>query len=135
MLGGDGWTYRCEYVCCGRCCTRCAHGPYWYRYRRHRSKLKKEYCGKTDPRSQRNGTGGAQVDPRLHLWDLMLRKESACESVALKCLGIEVAVSRGQVCKAYRAQMLLHHPDRGGSVVASEAINAAWSYLKAWYRW
>lgn len=129
------WTYRCEYVCCGRCKTRCAHGPYWYGYRREGEKVKKKYFGKQDPRPAGRPSGQAQLDPDLHLWDKMLRKETATEKVALQVLGLDEAYSRDQVFKAYRQQQLRHHPDRGGSVVASQAVNAAWSYLKAWHRW
>lgn len=129
------WTYRCEYVCCGRCKSRCAHGPYWYGYRREDGRLKKKYFGKTDPRPAPAPARAAEVDPKLWLWDLMLRKETASAKVACQVLGTDLASCRDVAFKAYKRAQLQHHPDRGGSVVASQAVNAAWSYLKAWNQW
>ncbi|MEM1944107.1 MAG: DUF6788 family protein [Candidatus Caldarchaeum sp.] len=45
------YTYRQEYVKCGKVGCSCAkgkgHGPYWYAYWKEGSKLKKKYLGKT----------------------------------------------------------------------------------------
>lgn len=45
------YTYRREYVKCGKRGCSCAkgtgHGPYWYAYWKERGKLKKRYLGKT----------------------------------------------------------------------------------------
>lgn len=45
------YTYRREYVKCGKRGCSCAkgkgHGPYWYAYWKEGGKLKKQYLGKT----------------------------------------------------------------------------------------
>lgn len=45
------YTYRQEYVKCGKQGCSCAqgkgHGPYWYAYWKEHGKLKKRYLGKT----------------------------------------------------------------------------------------
>lgn len=46
----DGWTYRLEYVRCGKPgCKMDRHGPYWYRYRQLARRMQKEYVGKRLP--------------------------------------------------------------------------------------
>jgi DnaJ-like protein len=129
------WTYRCEYVCCGRCNTRCAHGPYWYRYRREKGGVKKEYCGKTDPRPGQTNRPGEKPGLVSGWWEKMLDRRTATEKIALQVLGLTEAFSRDQVYQAYRQMCMEHHPDRGGSVSRMQAINAAWSWLKAWWGW
>ncbi len=43
------WTYRREYVLCGKKGCSKLHGPYWYRYQHSLGKMKKEYVGKIAP--------------------------------------------------------------------------------------
>ncbi len=45
----DLWTYRLELIQCGKSCAKCPHGPYWYRYWRTRTGVRKEYVGKIPP--------------------------------------------------------------------------------------
>ncbi len=49
--GTRHYTYRQEYVKCGKEGCKCArgkgHGPYWYAYWKEQGKLKKRYLGKT----------------------------------------------------------------------------------------
>ncbi len=44
------YTYRLEYVTCGKPSCKCAtgkgHGPYWYAYWKENGQLKKAYIGK-----------------------------------------------------------------------------------------
>lgn len=129
------WTYRCEYVCCGRCSTRCAHGPYWYRYRRENGRLKKEYCGKTDPRPEAERKRAAARPAGPPWWEGMCDKKTANERLALRVLGLEEACSRDQVYQAFRRMSLELHPDRGGTTSRMQAVNAAWSFLRAWWGW
>jgi len=98
--------------------------------------MKKRYFGKTDPRpSNQRKAHPAEPAAEPSWYHQMLRRSTASAAVACKVLGIEAAYSREQVFASYRAEQLKHHPDRGGTVLASQAINAAWSYLKAWYNW
>lgn len=130
------WTYRCEFVCCGRCKTRCAHGPYWYGYRHEGGKMKKRYFGRTDPREPLPATPGpSPATAERDWWTPMTHKKSASIGLAMRILGVSEVISREQVYRAYRVQQLEHHPDRGGLQSRAQAINAAWSYAKAWFRW
>lgn len=47
------YTYRREYVKCGKpgcqCATGRGHGPYWYAYWKENGRLKKRYIGKKRP--------------------------------------------------------------------------------------
>ena len=43
-------SYRQQLVRCGKkACTRCPHGPYWYRYWREDGRLRSRYIGKDLP--------------------------------------------------------------------------------------
>jgi len=39
-------TYRQEWVRCGKACTACPHGPYWYAYWREDGKARSQYIGR-----------------------------------------------------------------------------------------
>ena len=39
-------TYRQEWVYCGKDCSRCPHGPYWYAYWKENGKTHSKYIGK-----------------------------------------------------------------------------------------
>jgi hypothetical protein len=43
----DGITYRLERVYCGKKCSKCPHGPYWYVYWKDVGRTRSRYVGKT----------------------------------------------------------------------------------------
>lgn len=130
------WTYRSEYVRCGRRCGGCPHGPYWYRYRRQDGRVKKEYCGRVDPREDGTPAGEGAAGPRgRDWWEEMTVKATASIWLAHRVLGIALVASREEINAAYRRECMTHHPDRGGDPRRMTAINAAWSFCQAHYRW
>lgn len=64
-----GWSLVQELVKCGKkTCKTCPHGPYWYRYREERGRVRKVYIGKLlgswDPNSRENGGHGTPEQNR-----------------------------------------------------------------------
>jgi hypothetical protein len=125
------YTYRAEYVRCGRSCGGCPHGPYWYGYWREGGRLKKRYFGRQDPRVP--PAEGPALEPRS--WDRIFRRDTASVPLALEILGIDPETSRDVARTVYRQLSLRHHPDRGGDARQFQYLEAAWSYLRAARNW
>ncbi|MDP8970918.1 MAG: hypothetical protein M3N52_10585 [Actinomycetota bacterium] len=49
LPGFPGVRYRQERVRCGRGCTACPHGPYWYAYWREAGRTRSQYIGRELP--------------------------------------------------------------------------------------
>lgn len=49
---------------------------------------------------------------------------------ALKVLGLPATASLDEAKRAYRALMMIHHPDRGGSHEKALQLNEAWAQLR-----
>lgn len=129
------WTYRNEYVRCGKpACRSCPHGPYWYRYQRRGEKVKKEYVGKIKPED----LGGELHREDGRVWDVyddMLAAGGRNRTNAEAVLGLPERYRHGDLLAAYRRGCMIHHPDRGGDTRKMQAINAAWDYLRTYHRW
>lgn len=127
------WTYRSEYVRCGNeRCGSCPHGPYWYRYRKEKGKLKKEYCGKDDPFV---GARQPKQDEQRHPHDIIHNLREASSSLACEILGLPTNVSF-EVAKATARRLLMeNHPDRGGDNALFCRLNSAWTFLKVAKGW
>ncbi|MGH3665166.1 MAG: hypothetical protein ACRDU8_03565 [Egibacteraceae bacterium] len=57
-------TYRQERVRCGRNCTQCPHGPYWYAYWKERGRSRSQYVGRELPADVRRLVEAADVERR-----------------------------------------------------------------------
>jgi len=132
---GSSWTYEQEYVKCGKkTCGRCPHGPYWYRYQRRGKRTHKEYVGKVLMDAWPEGEPKPAEPPR-DPWEEMLTPGGPKLAQALADLGVKETDSLAHCKSAYRALLLLHHPDRGGSELKAKATIAAWSYLRRYKGW
>jgi hypothetical protein len=121
------WTYRCEYVRCGNArCKSCPHGPYWYRYNHASGTMRKEYCGKADPRPR-----AQQTDPQAAIFN----RQTATLALALSILGWPRIPSEEEAKRLFRRMTMDCHPDRGGSHEKFTKITAAWSYIKTSKGW
>lgn len=131
----DSWTYRFEYVRCGKAgCRGCPHGPYWYRYQHRGGKMRKEYVGKVRP----DQAGPEPTDRRGRPWDWfdeILSPGGRTLDSAFHCLGLPVGAPEKDCRSAFRRLSLEHHPDRGGDERAMKGLNAAWAYIRSYYRW
>lgn len=127
------WTYRCEYVKCGKpTCKSCPHGPYWYRYIHEKGSMRKKYFGKSDPRKKSESKANSLV----HKFDSIFNRQTASSKLAWEILGCLTPLpSKEEGLKQYRKLCLNAHPDRGGSEQEMRWINSAWSYLRAANRW
>lgn len=124
------WSYRCEYVKCGKSgCRSCPHGPYWYGYRTEEGRTKKKYFGKADPRVERTAEQSFE-DPRCAIFN----RATATLTLARDILGVRPAAKLDAYRSRFRECTKKHHPDRGGSDYEMSLINAAWSYVKACYQ-
>jgi hypothetical protein len=121
------WTYRCEYVRCGKShCSGCPHGPYWYGYERRDGKLHKKYFGKPDPRPCAQAEEVGYDIPVFYRttreWCLGVLEVQSCDDFA--------------ACKrAYNRLCLKHHPDRGGVTRLMARVNHAWERLNDLNGW
>lgn len=124
------YTYRSEYVRCGRGCRGCPHGPYWYAYWREGRRLRKRYIGKVDPREGSAGDGQA-VDVR----DRIFARATASEQLACQILEVPYPPMYDECRSAYFRAVKTHHPDRGGDTREFQLREAAWSFLKGTHGW
>lgn len=131
----DHWTYRFEYVRCGKkSCKSCPHGPYWYRYRREGPKVRKEYVGKRRPAD----AGQAAADPAGRHWDAydeVLAAGGLTLLNAFAVLGLPNGADGPTARLHYRRLCLEFHPDRGGDARKMKALNVSWEYLCNYYGW
>lgn len=131
------WTYRSEYVRCGKKGCHCAsgtpHGPYWYRYQKQSGKLRKEYVGKGDPRD--SGSKESDTHKTPHPWDAIFNSGSASSKLAFEILRVPEYSTREETAKAFRLRSMEAHPDRGGSELEQKHVNAAWGFLRWLKRW
>lgn len=128
----EHWTYRSEYIKCGKAsCSSCPHGPYWYGYRHELGKLHKKYFGKLDPRPRTQTYKEEAVDGREDI----LSRETASVKLAAYILGIDENCDMKTARSAFRKLTLENHPDRGGDHKTYTYISAAWSWLRAFRSW
>lgn len=134
-----GWTYRQEYVKCGkRSCKKCPHGPYWYAYRQVKGKLQKRYVGKWLPGESAEKPVEKPAPPnRL---DAIFSKQGCCLNLAFEILGIRpmdvgklTSDEKVRFKKQFRALTMKFHPDRGGDDLTYRRITAAWTYICGMY--
>eukprot|EP00439_Symbiodinium_sp_Y106_P066951 s51_g11.t1 len=70
-------------------------------------------------------TQGPKLRPSYDPLEAARRK-----TVAAEALGVRKTAGRKTVTQAFRKQVLAHHPDKGGSTVDFQAINAAYGRMK-----
>ena|ERR1700680_4171415 len=129
MSSETHWTYRCEYVRCGKkTCKSCPHGPYWYGYSHVGKKVKKKYFGKVDPRI---ADRPKQIDPR----EAIFTRSSASAELAREILGVSREDSKDFIRRRARELMFRSHPDICGDDNEFRYFAAAWSYLQKTYGW
>ena len=119
-----GWTFRAEYVRCGKpSCRACPHGPYWYAYRHRGARMEKRYHGKLDPRP-------ATTESYDQL-DRIFSRTTATEELAWQILGIPKTDDFERVRTYFDVVVRERYPDRGGDFKDCQRLIAAFSYLKA----
>ena len=124
------WTYRCEYVRCGKpACKSCPHGPYWYGYMHVGGKMEKEYIGKDKPAALRVK---APAEDRL---DAIFNRKGATAELACEILCITGDVKEHQARHAFNVLIMTNHPDRGGDAKVAARITAAFSFLRSAMGW
>jgi hypothetical protein len=129
----DKWTYRCEYVKCGKpTCKRCPHGPYWYGYQHTKGGMKKTYFGKRDPRKADKPKAGSIA----HKYDAIFNRQTASLKLAWEIMGCLLELpGKDEALRQFRKLVMEAHPDRGGSEQEMRWLNSAWSYIRAAKRW
>lgn len=138
------WTYRLEFVTCGKRTCAKLHGPYWYAYAKRGGVLEKRYVGKA-PRvvgpNRWTDVGGWRRAKRAY----RAAEERAREEHARKARGRahaptprdyelvggapsdELATLR----KGYRRAITAAHPDKpGGSTARAVRVNLAWERIQ-----
>lgn len=121
-------TLRSEWVRCGKNCSRCPHGPYWYAYWRVNGKLHKRYLGKGRPE---DGWNPELATPSP--FDAIFSSREATPELAFRILGMQPTTCFSDVRHQYRSMMPHHHPDMGGDERVAKWINCAFSYLKTYF--
>lgn len=148
-------TFRAEFVRCGKRCGGCPHGPYWYSYWREGGKLHKKYEGVGDPRVKEElhkteaekpgmSRGPASSGPAPHVpppppprwarWDAIFNSRTASPGLAREILGLTGREDWKQVTAIWRAACRRLHPDNGGALREMQFINAAYGYLRWYYK-
>jgi len=128
-------TLRNEWVKCGKQCSGCPHGPYWYAYWREGKKVRKRYIGKGDPRSHGDDDQADEKQqtppPRPHRFDAIFDDRRASRSLATEIMGLPYAATLDEVRARYRDLAKIHHPDRNpdADAVVFLRIQAAYGYL------
>jgi hypothetical protein len=127
-------TYRSEFRECGKRCSGCPHGPYWYAYWREGGKLKSRYIGKELPREEKKDDAPAEPAKPAppHLWDAILSDQTANLRLAREILGIGPGATLADARRAYYRIASELHPDKqvGGDQRPFCRANAAWAYLR-----
>jgi hypothetical protein len=125
-------SYRAQYVRCGnKRCKSCPHGPYWYSYWKEEGKTRSKYHGKADPRDGAGRDTRAGVSP----FDAIFDRRSASLDLACAILQVPVGADQAVAKRAFLRLTMEHHPDRGGTTLAMQRIEAAWSFLKSYHGW
>jgi len=134
MTATASWTYRLEYVRCGKANCHCrsgiGHGPYWYRYQRDGKRIRKEYVGKVRLGPDYDEPHRWEPDPeppKENRWHWNNRRMDL--TTALRIFGFDRPKDQASYKTRYRSLMKEHHPDAGGTHEVCSAINAAWEYL------
>lgn len=133
--------HRQEYIRCGKGCSGCPHGPYWYTYFRTNGKLRKRYVGKSYSGVASPGSGpvpkteipnaGPGSLPKSHCWDAIFVRRTASADLACKILGVHAWASVNDIKAAYRYLVAATHPDKGGDTISCQRVVAAYTFLKA----
>ena len=120
-------TLRSEWVKCGKKCSGCPHGPYWYAYWRAEGKLHKRYIGKGKPAEPEP----AEPEPP-NPWDDIFDDRKASARLAYTILGIHQSADLGAVKARWKVVSWELHPDRspGASELPFKRASAAYSYLR-----
>ena len=150
-------TFRAEFIRCGKGCGGCPHGPYWYAYQKVAGKLKKRYVGKGDPRWQeeqqqqqaeqdaaREARDRAERDQaereatrrkaERHPWDDVFDRNTISARLCREILKVSQLADWKAVQAAYRLRSKEAHPDAGGSTRTMQHVNAAYAYLRDFFK-
>lgn len=118
--------YRSKWVKCGKRCSGCPHGPYWYRYWYADGRYRSEYVGKDlpdePPADDRSQPGS---------WMGIFSEKTASAELAREILGVPRYASWDDIKAAYRQRCMFYHPDRGGDEAMQKLVNCAFGYLQA----
>lgn len=130
------FTYRYEWVKCGKNCKGCPHGPYVYAYWREAGRLRKKYCGRATARDDDqsfpgNGTPKVDVPGKTDPRTAIFSERTASLALALSILGLSDLPTLAGLVSHYRLRSMEVHPDRGGSDHEMRLLNCAYAYARA----
>lgn len=135
-MDDERWTYQEEMIRCGKpSCKSCPHGPYWYGYRHQGGRMKKKYLGKKDPRVEQQQAPSASRSTNRNRLDDIFDKQKRSYKLATEIFGLD---TNSEISAKYRYRKLCMelHPDRcGGDDVAFKRVQAAYEYIRAYWRW
>ena len=134
------WTYRLEFVTCGKKTCAKLHGPYWYAYEKRAGHLHKRYVGK----SAREGAwddmaGWRRARDAWHAAEERERAEHAAKARGrvhaptardYELIGAAPSDDFAALRKAYRRAISRAHPDAGGYHAAAVRVNLAWERIE-----
>jgi hypothetical protein len=115
---------------------------HWQRFERQRHEARERFARQEQERRRREQEAGPQRQQREKRQQKKAkeeRKTASCEKVtlpktfeeALALLHLLAPVTSDEIKRAYRAQALRAHPDKGGSHAAMVCINAAYQVALA----
>ncbi len=120
-------SYRSKWIKCGKKCSGCPHGPYWYAYWWEGGRQRSRYVGKELP-----GVDPSRGQSAPSPWDAIFERRTASPELAAEILGLRSPVDLAKLQTHYRVQMMENHPDRGGDEHKAKQLNCAYEYLKTW---
>jgi len=127
------WCYQTEYVACGKKCTACPHGPYWYRYRRELGRLVKKYVGKFEP--FKNHLDNVQRlkpdDHRKAIFD----GAKATPALAYAILGLKPGCSEEEAKNVHNTLSSFCRTDLDNLHEELALLNCAYTYLRVYNDW
>jgi len=85
---------------------------------------------KAAPKTPKPARAAPKKQPPLAKDHAEILKGSATPKCAARILGLQPGATARDLSKAYRAAMLIHHPDKGGTAGAAAAVNRAHEILK-----
>lgn len=125
--------YRSEWIKCGKGCSKCPHGPYWYYYWYADGKKHKKYIGKKlhgTGDDKKADTDNIPQEEKQHPWDDICNPRTATFKLACLILGLPEDASMREGRLQYYRLARIRHPDVGGTNWLMSRTSAAWEVFQ-----